>query len=110
LHGTIRLKHASKSAETGIRVGEMVENSGAHDLIETCFQFVNPLDRKLVDLKIVQVVFSLEFLSMAHAGRATVDACHLSQGPAQRMFGCLRCSAARDEDGLIFSIRPTRPK
>jgi hypothetical protein len=55
-------------------------------------------------------VFSLELLSVVHAGCAAVDASNLSLRPAQRMLGRLRCPAARDEDRLVFSIRSVGPK
>src|ERR1700751_5931583 len=87
-----------------------MENSGANNLIEAHPQIVNSLYRDLVDLKIVQVVFFLELFRAAHTCFATVDAPNLRLGPTQRVLGCLGCSTTRDEDRLIFFIRPARPK
>src|SRR5271168_2988999 len=47
---------------------------------------------------------------MAHAGFAAVDAGNVGIGPPHGMLGRLRCPAARDEDGLLFPIRPVGPK
>jgi hypothetical protein len=88
----------------------MMENSSAHDLIEARLQLVHMLDGKLVDLKIVQVVFSFELLSTAHARCAKVDANNLSLRPTQGMFGCLRCSAPGNEDGVVFPVTSGVPK
>ena len=48
-----------RSSEPRIGVRKMMENPGADYLIEDCPEFVYPLDGKLVELEIVQVVFSL---------------------------------------------------
>src|ERR1700680_2195221 len=110
MYRSLRFKHAAQSAEACIRVGEMMENTGANNLIEARPQVVYSLDRELVDVKIFQVVFSLEFFRVRHTGCATVDAGTLSRGPAQRVLGRLRCSASGDEDGLIFCIGSGGPK
>ncbi len=96
MHGSIRFERAAQSAQARIRVGKMMKNAGAHDLIEAHPQVVHSLDIKMVNLQIRQVVFSPELLGMAHAGCAAVDAGNLSRGPAQRMLGRLRCPAAGD--------------
>ena len=67
-------------------------------------QLVDALDRKLVDLEVVEVVLALERLGAAHAGRAEVDAGHPRRGPAQGVLGRLRCSAAGDQDGEVFPV------
>ena len=88
----------------------MMEHPGADDLIEAHFQIAYPLDGKLVDLEVVQVVFPLELLGVAHTGRAEVDAGHPSRRPAQGMLGRLRCPAAGNQDGLVFPIGSGRPE
>jgi hypothetical protein len=88
----------------------MMENPGAHNLIEARPQIVYPLDGKLVDLKIVQVVFSLELLGTAHTRCAEVDADNLSRRPTQSMLGRLRCPAAGNQDCAIFPVRSGGPK
>ncbi len=55
----------------------MMENPGAHNLIEARLQIVHLLDGKLVDLEIVQVVFSLQLLSTTYTCCAEVDADNL---------------------------------
>src|SRR5579862_2413454 len=50
VQGPIRLEHSAKSGETRIRVGEVMQNSRTHDLIETHPKIVNSLDSDLVDL------------------------------------------------------------
>ncbi len=110
MHRSVRSEHVSQSSESTVRVRKMMENPGAHNLIEARLQFVYPLDGKLVDLEIVQVVFSLEFLGMAHTCRAKIDARNLSLGPTHRMLGRLRCPAAGNKDGPVFSKRAGRPE
>ena len=51
----------------------MMENASADDLIEAALQFTGLLNGKLVDLKIAEILFSLEFLRTAHARCAEVD-------------------------------------
>jgi hypothetical protein len=75
-----------------------MENPGAHNLIEAYLQLVHPFDGKLVDLEIVQAVFSLELISTANTRCAEVDADYLSRSPTQGMLGRLRCSAAGNEN------------
>ena len=88
----------------------MMENPGADNLIEARFQLVYPIDRELADLEIVQVVFLFELLGAAHTGCAEVNTGNLSRRPTQSMLGRLGCSAAGNEDGLVFSIRSHRPE
>ena len=88
----------------------MMEHPGADDLIEAHLQIAYPLDGKLEDLEIVQVVFPLELLGRAHTGCAEVDAGNLSRRPTQGMLGRLRCPAAGNEDGLVFPIGPCGPE
>src|SRR5271155_1187046 len=53
---------------------------------------------------------ALERLCPLHTRRADVDAGDLSCRPAKRMLRRLGCSAAGDEDGIVFFVRPARPK
>src|SRR5262245_689718 len=99
MHRAVRFQHAAQSSEPRIGVREMMENPGADNLIEVRFQLVYPLDGKLADLEIVQVVFPLELLGRAHTGCAEVDAGDLSRRPTHGMLGSLRCSAAGNQDG-----------
>src|SRR5262245_65260305 len=99
VHRAVRFEYAAQSAEPCIRIREMMENPGADNLIEARFQVVCPLDRKLVDLEIIQVVLSLEILSTAHTGCAEVDAGNPRCRPPQSMLGRLRCPATGNEDG-----------
>ena len=104
VHCALGCERVAESGESGIWVFKMMKDSGADNLVEGFFQFVQTIDRELVNFKIRQVVFSLEFLGAANTGGAQVDACHLGFGPAQRVLGGLGCSAARNENGMVFSI------
>src|SRR5207302_10105412 len=95
MHCRVRFKHVVQSCKASIRFRKMMKNSSADDLVEAHSQSVYLLDWKLVDLKIFQIVFALEFLGTMHTRRADVDAGNLSCGPTQRVLCCLRCSAAR---------------
>ena len=46
----------------------------------------------------------------SHTRRADVDAGDLSRGPTQGMFCRLGCSATGNKNGIVFPIRPARPK
>src|SRR6266436_4727355 len=94
VHGSVRFEYAAESTEARIRVGEMVENARAHNLIKARPQVAHLVDGHLVDLKIFQVVFPLEFLRAADTRCAEVDAGYVSPRPAQRMLGSLRRSTA----------------
>src|SRR5882672_4103380 len=87
----------------------MMQNSGAHDLIEAP-QFAGAFNGKLMDVEIVQVVFSLECLSAANAGCTEVDAGHAGRRPAQGMLGGLGRPAARNQNGKVFAITSGRPE
>src|SRR6266487_5304226 len=110
MNRAVRFEHSAQRTKARTGVGEVMKNPGAHDLIKAHVEVTYLLDFKFVDLKIFQVVFSLESLRMAHTRCAAVDSCNLSPGPAQRMLGRLRCPAACDQDGLVFYIRSGRPK
>ena len=45
-----------------------------------------------------------------HTCCAEVDTGNLSLRPAQGMFGRLRCSAARNQDGVVFPARLIGPE
>src|SRR5262249_20780201 len=95
MHGPVRFEHAAQSSEPRIGVGQMMEHSGADDVIEAPRQLVYPIDGELKDLESAQVVLSLEFLSTADARRAEIDAGNPRPGPPQGMPGSLRCAASR---------------
>src|ERR1700722_20633778 len=63
-----------------------------------------------MDRKIVQAMVALERLRPLHTRRADVDAGDLSCRPAKRMLRRLGCSAAGDKNGVVFFVRPGRPK
>src|SRR5580698_8701524 len=110
MQGSVWFEHAPQGCEPGVRVGEMMENSGADNLVEGLLQFIYAIDGKLMDLKIGQVMFALERLRPLHARRADVNAGDLSRRPTQRMLCCLGCSAAGDQNGKVFFIRSARPQ
>ena len=88
----------------------MVEHSGADNVVEAGPQFACLFDGKTLDLQIVELVLSFEFLGAAHACCAEVDAGHLGCRPAHRVFGRLRSSAAGDENRLVLPEGSRGPK
>ena len=86
MHRSVRFEHSSQRTEARIRIGEVMENPGAHNLIETQSQIVHPFDAKLMNLEIFQVVFSLELFRTAHTRGTIVDAGNLSQGQRNACF------------------------
>src|SRR5215468_9773640 len=87
---SVRFEYTAQSAESSIGIREMMENPGADDLIEAPLQVAYPLNGKLADLEILQVVFPLELLGAAHTGCAEIDTGNLGRGPTQGMLGRLR--------------------
>jgi len=87
----------------------MVQHTRADDLVEAASQVAYTLHRELVDLEILQLVFTLEFLGVADARGADVNAHDASLRLAQGMFGRLRCAASGDENCQVFPIGLTRP-
>ena len=59
------LEHVAQRAQPGVRIGKMVQHAGADDLVERRSQLADALDRQLVDLEIVELVFALERLGVA---------------------------------------------
>src|SRR5580698_4923006 len=110
VHGSVWFKYVAQSLEACVRVGEMVKNPGAHNLIEAHSQVAYSLKGEAVDLEIFQVVFLFKLLGAEHTRGATVDAGNFRRWPAQCMLSCLRCSAASNENGLVFAIRLTGPE
>src|SRR5579862_2808828 len=110
MHHSVWLEYAPQSTKACIGIGEMMENPGAHNLIEAHTQFVHLLDGKLVYPKILQIVFFPEILRTPHTSCTAVDARNLSRRPAHCMLDRLRFPATGNEDGLIFSKRAGRPK
>jgi hypothetical protein len=43
----------------------MMEHASAHNLVEGAPKLLNPLNRKLTEIKIFEIVFSLEFARMS---------------------------------------------
>ncbi len=110
MHCCIRFEHVVQSCKTDIRIRKMMENTGADNLVEAHPQLAYLLDCKLMDLKIFQIVFTLEFLRTLHTRCADIDAGNLSCGPTQGMLCCLRRSAAGDENGMVFPVGFVRPE
>src|SRR5271169_1958432 len=64
MHRSVWFENVAQSSEASIRVGEMMENPSAHDLIEAHLKLAYLLDGELVHLQIFQVMFSLELLGV----------------------------------------------
>jgi hypothetical protein len=83
----------------------MVENSGANNLIEAVAQLSSPLHRKLLQVKVGEVMFSLEFF-----GLAEVNSSDPGMRPPDCILGGLGCPAAGNENGKIFPVRLSGPE
>src|SRR5262245_14634826 len=82
-----------------------MQHPGTHDVIERAPQRLNVLDRKLVEIEILQGVLSLEITRVTQARFADVDGGDASVGLAQRVPGRLGCAAPGDEDLLASAYR-----
>ena len=63
-----------------------------------------------MQIKIVYVILLFQPLGVANAGGTAIYARDLGGGPAQCVFGRLRCSAASNKDGSVLPIFTTRPE
>lgn len=82
----------------------MMQHAGADYLIEAGTEIANSLQRKLVDLQVVEFVLAFELLGVSYAGDAEIDAGDARRRPADRIFCRLRGSAAGDEYGIAFAV------
>ena len=110
VHGAFRVEHVAQRREGRVGIGEMVQDAGAHDLVERHSQLADAIDRQLVDLEIRQVVLAFQIFSVADAGRAEVNPDDPSSRTARGMLRCLGCAAAGDEDGARFRVWLVRPE
>src|SRR5262245_52645657 len=97
-------EHAGERSESHIGIRQMMEDTGADDLIETHPQVFDALDGQVVNFEIVEFVLALERLRAAHARGAEVDAGDTRTTPPQGMLRCLRGAAAGNQDGEIISV------
>jgi hypothetical protein len=59
MHRTIGLQRRAQSAQSGIRIRQMMKNARADDLVEVHPQFAYALDRELMDVEVCQVILLL---------------------------------------------------
>src|SRR5882724_7568497 len=78
-----------------------MEHAGADDLVEHLAELPDLLDRKTMQIEVLQSIFLLKIARMAQAGFADVDCGHPCSGLAQRMDGSLGGAAASDQDVSI---------
>jgi hypothetical protein len=110
MHGAVRLECLAQRGKARVGVLEMMQHTGADDLIEAGPQLVDTLDRQLADFQIRQAVRAAKLLGTADAGLADVDRDHLRVGPAYGVPGGLRCATAGHEDGKVVPIGFGRPE
>ena len=103
-------EHLSQGAEPGVRIGEVVKNAGADDVVEPFAELARALDGKMAHLKIVEFVFALELQLVCDAIFAEVDSHDARPRPADGVVRCLRRAAARDEDASVVAIGLVRPE
>ena len=60
----------------------MMENTSTYNLIETHPQIIHPLDGKLLDVEIVQVILPLELYRIMHTCCTEIDSGNLGRRPA----------------------------
>ncbi len=110
MHGALRTKDVAQGPKTEIGIGQVVEHAGRDDAVERASELADVLDRDLMELEILQVVFPLELARMAQARLADVDARDACIGIAQRVPGRLRRSAAGHENLLLTPEGLQRPR
>lgn len=110
VHCPLRIQDVSKGAQTEVRVGKVMQHPGAHDVIERAPKLLDPLDRKVVQLEVLQIVLALEIARVAKARLADVDGDDSRIRLTERVSRRLRGAAARDEDLLASAHRLGRPQ
>ena len=105
MHRAIGIEHIAQRSQPGVRIGQVVQDAGAYDLVETAIELTRTLDRQLQHAQVVEPILVLELLGATHAGGAEIDAGDLCLGPAQGMLGRLRGTASGDQDRVIFAVR-----
>src|SRR5215471_211575 len=91
---SVRIEYAVQCPETSARIGEMMKNSRAYDLVEFSSQIAYLFQSELVHLKILQVILLLQLPGALHASCADIDPGDSGLRPAQSLLRRLRCSAA----------------
>jgi hypothetical protein len=89
-------EHVVQSAQTSIRVGKVVQNAGADDMIEGLSEFGNALDSNLVHFEIFERVLLLQLFRKRDALCADIDPDYLRTRPTHSVVRSLDGSAARD--------------
>ena len=110
MHRPRRQEDVAQRPQTDAGVGQMMEHARADDLIEFASNFPHALDRELVELEILDIVFLLQSTGEVQARLADVDTRHPRLGLAQRIGGGLGGTATRDKDIAIGPLRTGRPK
>ena len=88
----------------------MMQYTSADNLIEACSKIAHLLQRKLVDLEVVELVFALQPPGMLYAGCAEIDAGDASRRPANGIFCGLQSSATGDEYGVVLAVGTCGPE
>ena len=86
-----------------IRVGQVMQHSGADHQVEGAANLPDALDRELMQFEILQIVLALKIARVAKARVADVDRRDSSIGLAERIPRGLRRAAASDQDFLVSS-------
>ena len=79
----------------------MVKHSGADHLVEGASELADVLNRQLMKLEILEVIFPLELARVAQARLADIDGGDSGVRLAERVPRRLRRAATRDEDLLV---------
>ena len=77
-----------------VRVRHVMEHTGADDQVEGARQFAGILDREMMELEVIQIVFALKIKRVTQARFAYVDRGDPRIRLAERIPGCLRRAAA----------------
>jgi hypothetical protein len=80
---------AARTAKPGIGIWQVVQHTRADDLIECSAKLPNLLDRKPMQIEILQIILPLEVTCVAQAGLADVDRRHARVRLSQCMPGGL---------------------
>src|SRR5271156_2165945 len=73
LHPAVGRKDGPQRSKADIRVSQVMQHSCANHEVERATNFLDPLDRELMEFEILQIVLALKIARVAQARLADVD-------------------------------------
>ncbi len=98
MHGSTRSKHAPQGAEARIRIGQVVQDAGADDLVELLRKLLSLFDGQPLEIEIVKSVPLPQEPRLLKARFADIDPDDPRARPSARMSCRLNGAASCNQD------------